>query len=255
MARRTIAIGDIHGDLEHLEALLSLLPPLDADDTIVFLGDYVDRGPASAVVVDLVRTGLGRRCRAKIVALRGNHEDAWLRVRERGWPEFVVQVGNGCLATLRSYRGGRHPAGEEVPTKEELLAMLGGEFLPGDVVAWMASLPTWYEDEHAIYVHAGLPKVGDRFPHPSALADPKPLMWERTPAFFEEYRGKRVVFGHTGTDALPQDLSAHTPGDDTDLYLRGSVVGIDTRCGRGGFLTAVDLPSCRVYESRTVLGR
>jgi serine/threonine protein phosphatase 1 len=45
---RTIAIGDIHGEIEHLDRLLGRLPQLGAEDTLVFLGDYVDRGPKSA---------------------------------------------------------------------------------------------------------------------------------------------------------------------------------------------------------------
>jgi serine/threonine protein phosphatase 1 len=254
MAKRTFAIGDIHGDIAHLEALLSRLPALDADDTIVFLGDYVDRGPDSAEVVALVRDGMTARTPAKIVALKGSHEDAWLKVRERGWPEFVMPVGNGCLATLRSFTGGPPPVDEEMPTKEEFLSMLGGRFLPDDVVAWMASLPAWYEDEHAIYVHAGLPKVGDRFAHPSELDDPKPLIWQRTKEFFTGYDGKRVVFGHTIADALPQELSVYTPEDDSDLFSCKNAIGIDTRCGHGGFLTAIELPKLVVYESRRTIG-
>ncbi len=97
---RTIAIGDIHGDLAALEKLFSRLPQLDGDDTLVFVGDYVDRGPSSAEVIQFVRD-LERRGPAKVVALRGNHEDAWLRVIERGWPEFVLPPGNGCLAAMR----------------------------------------------------------------------------------------------------------------------------------------------------------
>ena len=68
--------------------------------------------------------------------------------------------------------------------------------------------------------------------------------------FFREYRGKRVIFGHTRTEFLPQELSAYTPDDPTDLWAGEAVVGIDTGCGNGGFLTAVELPEMRVYESR-----
>jgi hypothetical protein len=58
MAGRTFAIGDVHGDRAQLEVLLGRLPPLDAKDTIVFVGDYVDRGPQSAQVV----IGIDTRC-------------------------------------------------------------------------------------------------------------------------------------------------------------------------------------------------
>ena len=88
MAGRTIAIGDIHGELMQLRTVMSKLPKLDRDDTIVFLGDYIDRGPHSKQVVEYVRY-LPKMISAKVVALRGNHEDAWLYVRRKGWPEFV----------------------------------------------------------------------------------------------------------------------------------------------------------------------
>jgi serine/threonine protein phosphatase 1 len=249
MAGRTFAVGDVHGDLVHLEALLGVLPPLDARDTLVFVGDYVDRGPRSAQVVELVRA-LPARTPARVVALRGSHEDAWLRVRRQGWLEFILPASNGCLATLRSFRGAPPPTENELPSAEDFEAMSTGSFLPAEVVAWMESLPVYFEDEHAIYVHAGLPKVGDRWAHPSEVADPKPLLWQRTEEFFRSYRGKRVVFGHTVAACLPQELSIYTPDDATDVYLRGDLVGIDTRCGHGGFLSAIELPALTVHESR-----
>jgi serine/threonine protein phosphatase 1 len=250
MAGRTFAIGDIHGQLTELEKLLRKLPTLDAEDTLVFLGDYLDRGPKSAEVVELVRHGLARAVPAKIVALCGSHEDAWLRVRRKGWIEFVLPVGNGCLATLHSFRGEPPPDDDQLPTRDELEALLSGAFFPDDVIAWLEALPRWYEDEHAIYVHAGVPKIDGRWAHPSALEDPEPLCWQRTAEFFKSYDGKRVVFGHTRTEYLPQELSAYTPQDAADLFYRDNLIGVDTGCGGEGFLTAIGLPELLVYESR-----
>jgi serine/threonine protein phosphatase 1 len=99
-------------------------------------------------------------------------------------------------------------------------------------------------------VHAGLPREGGQFVHPSKVPNPIVLLWIRTEDFFRNYRGKRVVFGHTPTEFLPQELSSYTPLDSTDLFLGENVIGTDTRCGMGGFLTGVELPSVRVYESR-----
>lgn len=249
MAGRTFAIGDIHGELGHLHALIKKLPALDADDTLVFLGDYVDRGPDSAKVVAEVRT-LSEKLRAKVVCLRGNHEDSWLRVIDTGWDEFVFPPRNGCLATMRSFVGGAPPREAEMPAAEEAEALFGGSFFPEEVVAWMRALPYFYEDQHAIYVHAGLPVGPDGYLHPSQVPDPLVLLWLRTSSFFTDYRGKPVVVGHTVTGDLPQELSHHTPDDPTDLFAGEAVFGIDTGCGNGGFLSALELPTRSVYESR-----
>ena len=249
MAGRTFAIGDLHGEPGQLATLLARLPAQDAGDTFVFLGDYLDRGPRPREIVEQLMT-LSERTPAKLVCLRGNHEDSWLRVRDEGWDEFVIPPANGCLTTVRSFTGRPAPAPGERPTKEDLELLTTGSFFPEAVVTWLRGLPFWYEDQHAIYVHAGLPREGDRFLHPSEVTNPVVLLWIRTREFLRAYRGKRVVFGHTPTSFLPQELSSYTPLDPTDLFLGDSVIGADTGCGMGGFLTAIELPAVRVYESR-----
>ena len=66
----------------------------------------------------------------------------------------------------------------------------------------------------------------------------------------ELYDGKRVVVGHTPVTQLPELLSEFTPDDPSDVYLHKGVAAIDTGCGTGGFLSAIELPSGQVYESR-----
>jgi len=246
---RTFAFGDIHGDLEGLERVFSKLPKLEKGDTLVFVGDYLDRGPRSAQVVGFVRE-LQNESAARVIALRGNHEDAWLRVIERGWPEFTLPVTNGCLATLRSFLDRPVPEEGEPMKPDELPAILKGTFFPADVVDWMRGLPYFYEDEHAIYVHAGLPHVDGGFPHPSQVKQPTVLLWCRDDHFFRRYAGKLVVFGHTATELLPPELSSYTPEDPSDIWAGPCTIGLDTGCGKGGFLTGLELPSLRVYESR-----
>ncbi len=246
---RTFAVGDIHGDLEGLKRVFERMPSLGKDDTVVFVGDYVDRGPCSAEVVEFVRK-LSSSGPARVVALRGNHEDAWLRVIEGGRPEFVLPPGNGCLAAMRSFVGGPAPSPGEEPSPEELKTLIRGSFFPEDVVEWLRSLPYWYEDEHAIYVHAGLPRRAGAFLHPSKVSVPTALMWLRDEDFFRNYRGKLVVFGHTATAYLPPELSSYTPEDPLDVWAGPCCVGLDTGAGKGGFLTALELPDRHVYESR-----
>jgi serine/threonine protein phosphatase 1 len=247
MGERTFVIGDIHGELGHLRRLVSRMPDVGASDTVVFLGDYVDRGPRSREVVDAVR-GLDRDTGCKVVCLRGNHEDAWLRVVDEGWPGFVLPPGNGCIATLNAYRD----ADANAPlTEREYDALFAGSFFPDEVIAWFRALPLWYEDEHAIYVHAGLTSDGrGGFLHPRDTKTVASLLWTRTESFFRDYRGKRVVVGHTHTMDLPNELSTYTVDDPTDVWAGPCVTALDTGCGRDGFLTALELPAMKVYESR-----
>jgi len=258
MAGRTFAIGDIHGDIVALQTVLMRIPAIDDQDTIVFLGDYIDRGPRSKEVVETVRE-VQRRAPAKIVTLRGNHEDGWLRVINGGWPEFVLPPGNGCLAALRSFRGLPYRDGD-LASRTELEELRTGSFFPRDVVAWMNSLAFFYEDDHAIYVHAGLVQTqgtnadGSQgepvWLHPKDSDNQTMNLWVRTMKFFLEYRGKLVVVGHTSTDNLPPDLSSFTPEDPLDMWVGENVIVTDTGCGKGGFLTCLELPSRNVYESR-----
>jgi serine/threonine protein phosphatase 1 len=252
---RSFIFGDIHGDLAALDRVLLQLPPLTGKDTLVFLGDYLDRGPASAQVIGRVMQ-LSERTPARVVALRGNHEDAWLRVLDEGWDNFVATPKNGTLATLRSFVGGPVPEPDEVPTRDELEAMSNASFFPAQIISWFRSRPYWYENEHGIYLHGALPvRANGSFPHPKEVEPAGMLVWSNEPRFFQDYAGKRVVVGHTSTSQLPQGLSEHTPEDPTDLFRHGSVFGIDTGSGAGGFLTALELPAATVYESRVTMPR
>ncbi|OIP29357.1 MAG: hypothetical protein AUK47_27615 [Deltaproteobacteria bacterium CG2_30_63_29] len=248
MANRTFAIGDIHGDLGALNTLLDKLPELDRDDTLVFLGDYLDRGPHSAQVINKLRVELPESTPAKVVTLMGNHEEAWLKVSEGQMPNFVLHAGNGCLACYRSFL--TQPGSAVQPSIEELKDMLSCKFFPEPVFAWMKALPYWYEDEHAIYVHAGIQRVEGEWVHPSKTDDPSRLLWLRSKEFYRFYNEKRVIVGHTPTQFLPPNLSSYTPDVHDDMWVNESVHVIDTGCGKGGFLTALELPSVRVYESR-----
>jgi len=251
LTQRTFAIGDIHGDLKQLSKLMSRLPVLTKDDTVVFMGDYLDRGPDSKGVIRYLMR-LPAKTPAKIVFLRGNHEDGWLRALGGNWPEFILPVHNGCLQTMESYLD--RPISElgSAPESEDWAQLMKGSFFPPDVLEWMEKLEWYYEDKYAIYVHAGLPEIDGRFIHPSEAEgkNKTALLWMRKKKFFKEYAGKPVVIGHTVTSQLPPELSTFTPDDPDDLWAGPAVIGIDTGCGGDGFLTAVEFPSMLVYESR-----
>lgn len=250
MGRRTFAIGDIHGDLDQLLKLLQRMGPIERTDKIVFLGDYLDRGPQSKTVIEFIRKELPKTG-AEIVCLRGNHEDAWLKVVDEGWDGFVLPPGNGCLSCVRSFNGGPIADICDQPrSDEEWEQLLTGSFFPDDVLQWMDALPFFHEDDDAIYVHAGLPRVNGRFQHPSEVENRAILLWTRTMDFFREYRGKTTIVGHTVTALLPPELSCYAPENPDDLWAGEQVIALDTGCGKGGFLSAIELPELFVWESR-----
>lgn len=249
---RTFVIGDIHGDDVALERLLGRLPSLSASDTVVFLGDYVDRGPDSRYVVERVRD-FAREAPCKTVLLRGNHEDAWLESYERPNMGFLLHRANGCYDTYRSFTDQPPIEPEEAPPPGEIERFMSiRDWMPSELIEWFATLALWYEDEHALYVHAALEREGEGWKHPSRSSY-KHLLWSREQEFFRGYKGKLLVFGHTKVSELPRDhlgVGVPEPEGPLEVWRRGDLVGIDTACGKGGHLTAIELPAMHVYDSR-----
>ena len=100
----TVAIGDVHGNLAALEELLGqVLPELDPRDTLVFLGDYIDRGPDTRGCLDCI-IRLRNEARFSVVALLGNHED-WLLATLRDYTRHSWILGMEAFETIASYSG------------------------------------------------------------------------------------------------------------------------------------------------------
>ena len=97
---RLIAIGDIHGCLPALETVLAAITP-EPQDTLVLLGDYVDRGPQSREVIERV-LALKQQCRA--VPLLGNHDEMMLQVCTGQRQRYIEWLLFGGSATLQSYQ-------------------------------------------------------------------------------------------------------------------------------------------------------
>jgi len=145
----TFVIGDIHGQLTSLNRLLDKLP-LSPDDKLVFLGDYVDRGPDSKGVVERIialKAELGERC----VCLLGNHEDMMLHYLKgtRGWNLAFLAIPG--LNSVSEYGDGHWRA----VGGDATLKSYGGD-VPVEHVEFLASLPLIFEEEELICVHAGL---------------------------------------------------------------------------------------------------
>jgi serine/threonine protein phosphatase 1 len=219
-----IAIGDIHGCLTPLRLLVERLP---AEETLIFLGDYVDRGPHSAGVLRyLRRLARERPCRF----LKGNHEDLMLQaIADPGAIELWLINGGG--ATLRSY--GLEP-------REWARSPARGAFL-GEDREFVAALELYVEDDRTIFVHAGI----DVREQDMARQNPQVLMWIREPFFrgAGAWQGKEIIFGHTPTLAMGLPHG--------EIFHSRALFGIDTGCVYGGVLTAIDSRTHALYQERS----
>ncbi len=137
------AIGDIHGERETLEELLSALP-LDDDDHLVFMGDYVDRGPDSRGVVDvLIQLAKERPC----TFLIGNHESMFLDFI--GWEgpmyfagdAFLMNGGDRTLVSYDYFDSDLEPTDFKVPKDhEDFYRNLALHHVEGDYLFVLAGL-------------------------------------------------------------------------------------------------------------------
>ena len=240
---RTYVIGDVHGERALLTALLAELPFVRPDDTLVFLGDYLDRGPDSRGVIELLRR-LPEQTAGKVVCLRGNHEDALLKVVDGKDPSFLIPPGNGVLATYASFTEQAPLANLGALDKDGMTAYFDVDsWLPASVITWMRGLPLWWRDAHAIYVHAGLEGEGSVWAPPE-LSSTTSLLWQREPDFFTGYRGPPLVFGHTPVEDLPPPQPGRTAP-----WRRGALFGLDTGAGKGGPLSCLELPAGKLIQA------
>ena len=208
MPSRTIAIGDIHGCSQALRALIEAIEPAE-EDTLVLLGDYVDRGPDSRGVIDLL---LQLERQSRVVPLLGNHELMLLDALEN--PQVIGPwLHCGGHATVRSYDG--------------RLSNIPQEHLQFIHRCWR-----YYKTTTHFFVHANYAADVPLDQQPDYL-----LFWEHlhlhVPAPHEN--GKLAIVGHT----------AQKTGEILDL---GHVVCIDTFCHGGGWLTAMEVDSGRLWH-------
>ena len=206
---RQFAIGDIHGCLTALQVLERELAFGD-DDTVVTLGDYVDRGPDSRGVIEFL-LGLSKRCR--LVALRGNHEIMMLRARDDR-SSLLNWIACGGDSTLDSYGAAGF---QDVPQSD-------WNFIAGTV--------RYYETEDDFFVHANV-----RPDLPLEDQSDYNLFWEHLgEAVSPHVSGRRMICGHTRqTSGLPLDL--------------GHAVCIDTNACGGGWLTCLETATGMYWQA------
>ena len=129
---------------------------------------------------------------------------------------------------------------EEVPPDLEEMRRAFAESFPKEHLEFMQGLPFYYEDDHAIYVHAGL----DEGKHPRE-SSPISLLWMRDMDFYKNYRGKPCVFGHTPTPLLPLRGRLGRHG----IYISHSAVGLDTGYNHQSPLSCLSLPDFNLFQT------
>lgn len=215
MTARTFVVGDIHGCVEEIQVLLDGLAP-GSRDSVIFLGDYVDRGPSSSAVIDrLVRLrSEGPRC----VFLRGNHEDMFLAYMGLGGLYGDAFLVNGGRPTLRSYHledcAPSELAQRIPPAHREFLLQLRSYEVAGDFLC----------------VHAGINPL-----RPLEQQSAEDLLWIRD-EFIRNRHGLpyTVLFGHTPQREVLLDLPYK--------------IGLDTGLVYANKLSCLELASADLFQ-------
>lgn len=175
----TFAIGDVHGCFDQLVIMMEKIREYSEendikDSNLIFLGDYIDRGPKSKEVVDFL-INLQETFPGKVICLRGNHEQMMLDHLRNGERGFSDWLDNGGRATLKSY---------DVGFVRDM---------PRAHLDWMLRLPYYHNDGLHFFVHAGV-EPGKK-PEDTSRDE---MMWIRYEFLNSNYEWPQIiVHGHT----------------------------------------------------------
>lgn len=212
---KKFVIGDVHGNYAELMDLLDKINPNLRQDKLIYLGDYIDRGPQSYKVIRFLIDLQNKYGKEHVVLLRGNHEDMAIENIEHG----RIDCFNGYDITFMDF----------IKNNDSIENYY--EFFKG--------LPLYYEDESFIYVHGGI-KPGIAM----EKQDDYDLLWIRE-EFFESSLTfiKPVIFGHTPTINI---IGTFSP------FIKKDRIGIDTGIVYGGRLTALEIHGGKIVNIHNV---
>jgi serine/threonine protein phosphatase 1 len=214
---RVLAIGDVHGCLRALERLIDLVAPTDADK-LVFLGDYVDRGPDSRGVINWL---MEHQQQLNLITLRGNHDQIMLDARNNVETLWAWQTFGGTEALASYDTSPGEPWVEAVPQTH-------WDFLE--------STDLYHETSDHIFVHGALaPDL--------ALSEqsPQTMLWARFHDIEPHQSGKRIVCGHTSQKSGSIAVLPHA-------------ICIDTWVMQG-WLTCLDVTNGIYWQTRQNYGQ
>ena len=218
LKERRFVIGDIHGCFKTFNHLLFNKLKINKNDKIYLLGDYIDRGPKSKEVVDLIIKL--QNDDYKLFPIRGNHEEMLLYSLQ-SYEYFEMWLQNGAIHTLNSFNINH--------TIE----------LDYKYLEFFAGLPYYYELNDFIIVHAGL-----NFEIDDPFTDLNAMVWQRNPYIdLNKTKGKRLIVGHT---PVPLEIIKASL-DIGKIYLDGGCVYAGRHEGLG-WLVALELDSFKIYS-------
>lgn len=210
LSKRLIAIGDIHGCATALQTLIDSIGPT-TDDTVICLGDVVDRGPDSRRAIEMLME-LQDQCDFKLI--RGNHEEMMLAVLQGEPPHEWLR--HGGVQTLESY----------------------------GFVGDLSVVP----DRHVEFLNAAFPllEFSDHF-FTHGNYDPSLPFDEQTP---EMLRWTSLIMSTPGPHVSGKKaVLGHTPDKSGEVFDIGHLLCIDTYCYGGGWLTATDVVSGQIWQA------
>ena len=229
---RVLAIGDVHGMYEKLIKLMDKIRFNPDEDLLIFLGDYIDRGPDPGRCLQYI-FALQQQYPDVVVCLMGNHEvmmSSYFMQKRGSYNNLIVDyagswLDNGGLETLKQLDE------MDADTKEELLQ-------------WVMNLPVKYQYQDYFFCHAGVdPDV------PLAVQNEFDMLWRRQ-QWWEQYKGEEtLVVGHTPVQKVMK-LTGKERRMPKPLFLANHVIMCDTGAYMsGGKLSCVDVLAGKVWQA------
>ncbi len=228
---RIIAIGDIHGIIEPVNKLLEKID-IQNDDLIIFLGDYIDRGPYSKEVMDrMIELSVLYK---NIIFLRGNHEDMFLG--SIGYEAFISNINtwlyNGGTSTLKSYGMKSDEIVRLVSLWDDYERYrLITRYIPKSHIEFIKSTEMWVESENYFFCHAG---VRPDKTIEEGKKDIESLLWIREHLNYDKFKWeKTVVCGHTPLQSV---------------LIKDKLICVDTGLYYFGVLSAIDVLHKKIFQ-------
>lgn len=229
---RVLAIGDVHGMYQKLIKLMDKIRFNPDEDLLIFLGDYIDRGPDPGRCLQYI-FALQQQYPDVVVCLMGNHEvmmSSYFMQKRGSYNNLIVDyagswLDNGGLETLKQLDE------MDADTKEELLQ-------------WVMNLPVKYQYQDYFICHAGVdPDV------PLAVQNEFDMLWRRQ-QWWEQYKGEEtLVVGHTPVQKVMK-LTGKERRTSKPLFLTNHVIMCDTGAYMsGGKLSCVDVLAGKVWQA------